>query len=193
MSTCRIAGCDAKALTKIRILCRNHDRRLQLYGDPLGGSASPGERADYFFRTVYTEQAECKLWPFAKVPGGYGVIQLRGHQHGVHRLACMIWNGPPKPDRPQAAHGECHDRACYNGLHLAWSDGPGQWMDQVRDGTAMLGAKNHATKLTPVMVREIRERYAEGGVGQWDLALEYGIRQPAVSALLRRVTWKHVL
>jgi predicted DNA binding protein len=75
---------------------------------------------------------------------------------------------------------------------LTWRTGRQQWEDQVRDGTAMLGDRNHATKLTAEQVQEIRTRYAAGGERQVDLAAEFGIKQPALSALLRRATWAHV-
>jgi hypothetical protein len=174
-------------------MCNVHYMRWLRHGDPLHGGPLrvPGNRAEFFYNTVYVEQDGCKLWPFGKVSRGYGAVEINGQQFGVHHLACLAWHGP-RPAGKTAAHGPCHDRLCYNGAHLSWRTGNEQWLDQVRDGTAMLGAKNHATKLTIDEVREIRMRYAAGGERQVDLAAEFGIKQPALSALLRRATWAHV-
>lgn len=47
-------------------------------------------------------------------------------------------------------------------------------------------------KLTEDIVREIRRRYAVGGVTHADLATEYGVSQPSIHDAIVRKTWKHV-
>lgn len=153
--------------------------------------AKQGEARDYFYANLYSITDDCKLWPYGRMRRGYGVITIDRHQYPVHQLACQAWNGP-KPPGMQAAHGPCNRPSCFNGAHLSWKTPKENMADQVRDGTAMLGAKNHATKLTPEIVMEIRRRYALGGVRQVDLATEFGIKQPALSSLIRRETWWHV-
>ena len=44
-------------------------------------------------------------------------------------------------------------------------------------------------KLTAAQVREIRRRYAAGGVTMAQLAAEYGVTHMAISYIVRRVTW----
>lgn len=44
-------------------------------------------------------------------------------------------------------------------------------------------------QLTTEQVREIRTRYAAGGIKQRDLAVEYGVQQPAISRLVRGERW----
>jgi hypothetical protein len=47
-----------------------------------------------------------------------------------------------------------------------------------------------ASKLTRAIVRELRRRYAEGGVSQRQLAAEFGITQGTLWSLLRGLTWR---
>lgn len=55
-----------------------------------------------------------------------------------------------------------------------------------------LGSAIGNARFSEDAVREIRERYAAGGVTQRQLAREYGVSQNAIGQVLRRVTWAHV-
>lgn len=57
----------------------------------------------------------------------------------------------------------------------------------------IVGARVPTAKLTPALVRELRARYAMGGLSVHALAAEYGIAFQTVSKIIRRVTWQHVL
>jgi len=48
-------------------------------------------------------------------------------------------------------------------------------------------------RLTDELVREIRDRYAAGGVMQKALAEDYGIVKSTVGMIVRGETWKHLL
>lgn len=54
------------------------------------------------------------------------------------------------------------------------------------------GENHNLAKLTETSVREIRRRYAQGGVLQRELAAEYGVSDVAVSYALRGKTWANV-
>src|SRR5947199_536257 len=54
------------------------------------------------------------------------------------------------------------------------------------------GELNTAAKLTTDQVREIRERYAAGGVSQQALADEFGVSQPHLSRIVRGEWWTHI-
>jgi DNA-binding transcriptional regulator YiaG len=60
------------------------------------------------------------------------------------------------------------------------------------DDKMQKGRHNSGRKLTPKLVREIRQQYATGGMSQHKLAARYGIAQMTVSKLVRRETWNHV-
>lgn len=54
----------------------------------------------------------------------------------------------------------------------------------------MPGVVNPSAVLNDCAVQEIRDRYAEGGVTQSALAVEYGISQIQVSRIIRFEKWK---
>lgn len=46
--------------------------------------------------------------------------------------------------------------------------------------------------MPPKYTREIRARYATGGITQTALAAEYGVSKTAISAIVNRLNWKHI-
>jgi hypothetical protein len=54
------------------------------------------------------------------------------------------------------------------------------------------GDDHCCAKLTEAKVREIRRRYAAGGVTQAALAAEYGVGYGGIQGVISRKTWKHV-
>lgn len=54
------------------------------------------------------------------------------------------------------------------------------------------GEDHEMAKLTEVQVREIRRRYAAGGIFQYTLAAEFGVAQTLISAIVRRKIWQHI-
>lgn len=55
-----------------------------------------------------------------------------------------------------------------------------------------VGERHYSAKLTAEQVREIRVRYARGGVTMAVLGQEYGVAGTSVSQIVRRMKWKHV-
>lgn len=93
----------------------------------------------------------------------------RGHKG---RTARGERNGSRRhPER--LARGECHGRHTH-------------------PERSARGERNNHAKLTEAQVREIRARYAAGGVTTYQLAAEYGIARKNIGAVIRRETWKHV-
>lgn len=54
------------------------------------------------------------------------------------------------------------------------------------------GERGGRAKLTEAQVRDIRARYAAGGVTSYQLAAEYGIARKNINAVVNRQTWAHV-
>lgn len=54
------------------------------------------------------------------------------------------------------------------------------------------GEHHTQVKLTEQQVRWIRERYAAGGIYQYELAKQYGVSQTLISAIVRRKIWQHI-
>ncbi len=55
-----------------------------------------------------------------------------------------------------------------------------------------LGEKNPSAILCAEQVAEIRARWRAGGVMQYELAAEYGVKPTTISVAIGGVTWKHV-
>jgi hypothetical protein len=55
------------------------------------------------------------------------------------------------------------------------------------------GSRHHNAKLTEAQVREMREKYAQGGTSYWKLALEYNISSAdTIHRIITRKTWTHI-
>lgn len=138
----------------------------------------------------------CWIWTAAMYPQGYGMYSQNNRTMGAHIYSWELANGPVT-DGLYVCHN-CPDGdnpACVNPSHLFL----GTAGDNVRDchakGRAVTpkGAEHCRAKLTEDQVREIRQRYAAGNVSTRQLGKVYGIEQSAISAIVRRERWKHVL
>lgn len=118
-------------------------------------------------------------------------MKNKGKRIYVHRLAYETWVGPI-PEGHVIRH-KCDNPPCINPEHLE----TGTQGDNVRDRDDR-GRANHArgeavhkAKLTEAQVIEIRKRRSQG---EYITALgrEYGVSASTVSAIYRRLTWKHI-
>lgn len=191
---CSIPACPDPVKTLASGWCSAHYQRARSHeGDPLGGRAYNGEVLAYFNANVNLFPSDCRIWPYSDNGKGYGLVWLGGRKQLVHRLACEARWGPPATPDLRALHGPCHMTSCWNGAHTEWGtaqDNNGR--DKVRDGTLNLGIRNGSAVLTPDIVREIRRRYAAGGVSQTALAREFNVTQTPISRIIRRITWTGV-
>lgn len=190
---CSISGCEKR--TWARGWCKAHYCRWQKYGDPLGGGPAKtpdGAPMAYFHEQMARETNECIVWPYGLGRGGYGSIRVGDRKVPVHRYACELTYGPPGDPDMQAAHGPCHNPACFNPRHLSWKTRKGNAADRYRDGTTQIGEKNPAAKLSATAVREMRERYGAGKNSQQALAREYGVDRSTVRDIVRRKRWAHI-
>ena len=116
---------------------------------------------------------------------------------GAHRYAWEQYFGEI-PEGLFVCH-HCDNPFCCNPYHLFIGTGSDNQLDSVRKGrdakyniVPQLGEKHHSAKLTEEQVIELRERYATGGVTQFQLADEYGIAQQNISKAILRKSWKNI-
>jgi hypothetical protein len=139
----------------------------------------------------------CWNWIAALDDKHYGAFMMPGNRkHRSHRVAWEMTHGPI-PEGLCVLHN-CPDGdnpRCCNPGHL-WLGTQLQNIEDMKNkgrgrGKVMHGEANPAHKLTPALVEEIRQRYAEGGIGKRKLAREYGVGKSTVVRILRGETWNH--
>lgn len=183
------------------------------------GSAHPRRApADRFWPKVDTSAEHGNwLWTGHRNRGGYGVFNRGGRTGGLilaHVFAWELASGAPIPEGFKVCHG-CPDGdepGCVrndepgvyiiNGTtrprygHLWLGTQAENIADAINKGTMQplpKGERHHRAKLTEPDVRDIRLRYADGGIRQSDLALEYGVPQSTISQIVLRKIWAHVI
>lgn len=131
------------------------------------------------------EPGECWLWQQSSGSHGYGQTWDGQSVLLAHRVAWEIVHGPIPPGM-HVLH-RCDIRRCVNVYdHLFLGTNQDNIMDKARK------LRIPIAKLNPDIVREMRRRYAEGGVSTRQLAAEYGVDRRAIVFALKGQTWKHV-
>lgn len=110
-------------------------------------------------------------------------------QLGVHAAVCAAFHGP-RPDGAHAAHlnGNAQDNRAEN---LKWCTPAENESHKRAHGTAGVGSKHHAAKLTEAQVIDIRLSLSEGVPGV-ELARQYGVTSSVISQINKRQTWRHI-
>ncbi|HEY3497143.1 MAG TPA: HNH endonuclease [Polyangiaceae bacterium] len=139
----------------------------------------------------------CWLWTAGKDWDGYGLFSLprglfgRARSVRATRFVWELHHGAP-PGKALVCH-RCDTPACVNPAHLFLGTPKDNFHDCLAKGRySPKGAGNAAAKLTAEDVVKIRNLYASGGWSQQALAHIFGVKQTAVSNVVKRRTWAHV-
>ena len=150
------------------------------------------------------EMDKCWLWTGAKNRQGYGQFVMPTGSTGgknvtAHRMAYeQFW----RTKLVGVACHKCDNKSCCNPLHIYDGTLSSNTRDMVRAGNHVFlrpdhvrvrGEQSGMARLNDAAVRDIRARYAAGGISQQKLADEYGVNQTKISDVVRRKTWAHVL
>lgn len=159
----------------------------------------------------------CWNWIGGKTERGYGRFGAFGKKFQAHRLCFIIHFGIIPAERPCVCH-RCDNPACVNPAHLFSGTHSDNMKDMVSKGRAVnvgnlppdcrqfgdnngsrihpesrpRGECNALAKITEKDVLEMRMDYSSGTISQIQLASKYGIKQPQISRILRRVSWSHI-
>lgn len=108
----------------------------------------------------------------------------------VHRLVLEAFVGHC-PEGLECCHKD-GDKTNNRRGNLRWDTKASNIADRERHGTTARGERGGMAKLTERDVREIRRRYAVGGVTKTALGLKYGVSGTNVTDVINRRTWAHV-
>lgn len=123
---------------------------------------------------------------------GYRKIILCANGHRfyrrIHLLILETFIGPC-PTGMVGCHnnGKLYINSIWN---LRWDTQAANMADKGKHGTRQCGERNGTSRLTETQVKEMRQRWRDGGVKQAQLAEEYGLSIPGVSAIVTGRNWK---
>ena len=187
---CKVEQCDRPVRT--RGWCISHYQRWHRSGDPLPPTAP--DPLDLYWQRVDRSGGPDACWPWtgSRDKNGYGVFCTGGRHYLATRWGYEHRIGPI-PEGQGILH-HCDNPPCQNDRHWFTGTQAANNADKMRKGRQRnaRGIHQHNAKLDDELVRDIRARYAAGGVRQADLAAEYGVTQPTIGRLVRRENWKHV-
>jgi hypothetical protein len=148
-----------------------------------------------FARKAIFASSGCLEWSGYRTRDGYGRCWTGTRMLEAHRVAYELFIGPI-PSEFVVMH-TCDNPPCVTPSHLVAAPQSENIHDMIRKGRdrkrGVRGEANSTSKLTWSAVRDIRRRYAVGGVRQRDLAAEYGVDQTNISAIIRNKSWKETL
>lgn len=150
-----------------------------------------GDLCRFMFYKEKDPQTNCWIWKGRIKKDGYGSIMISGKRVSAHRFSYEQFCGEI-PKGSLVLHS-CHNPPCVNPEHLRVGTIYENSMDMVEAKRHLYGEKGTASKLKEEDVREIRKLYSQGDISQQSLANFYKVSQVAIGALLRGVTWKHVI
>jgi predicted XRE-type DNA-binding protein len=142
---------------------------------------------------IHRSDDGCWLWTGQKNSKGYGVYKSK---FLVHRLSFRVHNdyGITIEDMDgMVVMHSCDNPLCCNPAHLSLGTQQDNMEDMTEKGRRKCiegGERHPCSKLTEQQVIEIRNRYANGGIKQRQLATEYDVKQSTISEIVNGKKWK---
>ena len=133
---------------------------------------------------------KCWIWTGCTNGLGYGVKRIGPKIVRVHRLVYEMLH-EPIPEGMMLRHN-CDVRNCVRPSHMTPGTHEENMKDMVDRGRSPRGEASGLSKISDQDVVIIRKAWALGA-SQKDIACELGISQPAVSDIVNRKTWRHLL
>jgi hypothetical protein len=150
-----------------------------------------GKQPEYFepFWRYVDKGGSCWLWNGPRTHKGYGALQVEIAgltYYRAHRVSWAIHNGEI-PDDLHVLH-KCNNPWCVNPEHLRLGTNAENVEDRKRDGRQITGERNGRAKLTPELVRRIRQDDRP----QTEWAEELGVHPTTIGNIRAGKKWRHV-
>jgi len=134
------------------------------------------------------------IWLRPQLRNGYLKVSLYKQklcfQKTIHRLVLETFVGTcPKGMQCRHLDGNRQNNKLEN---LCWGTVLENRFDSIRHGTCCAGEKHGMAKLTPFLVRMIRNWYATGLVTYKELSKLFDVSDTNIGYIVRKEHWKHV-
>jgi len=140
----------------------------------------------------------CWAWTAATDDHGYGILRIEGKNVRAHRVSWELHVGPI-PDGLRVLH-RCDNPPCTNPNHLfcgTMKDNTQDMLAKQRNGAVvhperiLRGSRIGNAKLNEKKVAEIKRKII-AGMGNTEIAPEYGVDHSTISLIRRGIWWRHV-
>lgn len=151
-----------------------------------------GKCIDRFWRHV-DKSGECWVWTASLGTDGYGQFKFRKSILKAHRLAYRVEVGPVPAGLCVCHH--CDNRKCVRPSHLFIGTRQDNLADMRAKGRQARGAdkpwvirgeKHYRFRLTPELVKTIKERIRDGNVSHRVLAKELGMSKGSIHRAIKK-------
>ena len=132
----------------------------------------------------------CWEWTASTFKNGYGHFVINDRHWYAHRVAWEFENGPI-PDGLFVLH-HCDNKRCVRPAHLFLGTLADNNADMRAKGRDARGSDSPHAKVTEAQVREIRRRYAAGGISMKRLGREFDLSAQQVCDIVHRKRWRHL-
>lgn len=132
---------------------------------------------------------ECWPWTGTCTKAGYGLLSVNGTAIYTHRLSLTL-HGIQIPAGTSVLH-HCDNPPCVNPAHLFLGTDADNIADKVSKRRHIHGDTHPGAKLCSDDVREIR-RLLASGLGQGEIAAQYGVDPSLISNIKTGRLWKSV-
>ncbi len=142
--------------------------------------ASLKEWNNYFPSRIKKNDNGCFIWQRCHADNGYGLALGTG----AHRLSWAMVYGPIR--KGLCVCHRCDVKDCVNPDHLFLGTQKDNILDKMAKGRQSRGEKHGRAKISDLDVQKIRV-LANLGMTQKEIAKQFGLKQPHISEIIRRV------